>query len=315
MDAGATWVDLEMERAPHRSDLSAIRALRSLMSSHDLVHLHSSKAGALGRLAVATLPASRRPACAFTPHGWSWLVGGALSPAYRAFERAASRLADAIVAVSDEDMARGLQVLGQRAAPGLRVIENGVDTIRFGPEGPSAPRSGEPLIVCIGRLSPEKGQDLAIRALAAMRTPNARLRLVGSGRDAELLAGLARRLGIADRVEFMGESRRTEEELRAADVVLVPSRYDGLSLVLLEAMSTGSAVVATRATGASALEGVGVLVDVGDPGTMAEAVDEMLADPGRREKLGGAARDRVIERYSLAESTDRTMALWHELAA
>src|SRR5580658_3887330 len=79
---GAAWERLEMRRAPHPSDILAVMRLRRLARTHDLVHLHSSKAGVAGRLAVASL-GPRRPPVVFTPHGWSWLVGGRLAPLYR----------------------------------------------------------------------------------------------------------------------------------------------------------------------------------------------------------------------------------------
>lgn len=69
--AGARWERLEMGREPGPSDLRSVAWLRRRLPGFDVVHLHSSKAGAVGRLALASLPASRQPPCVFTPHGWS----------------------------------------------------------------------------------------------------------------------------------------------------------------------------------------------------------------------------------------------------
>jgi glycosyltransferase involved in cell wall biosynthesis len=313
-EAGATWFPLEVARAPGRGDLSGLAALRRLAGRHDVVHLHSSKAGALGRLALATMARSRRPPCVFTPHGWSWLVGGRLAPAYRAFERLAARMATVIVAVSPEEAETGRSVLGSAAAR-LRVIDNGVDTDRFAPEGPAAERAPEPLLVCVGQMYPPKGQDLAITALTHMAHPNARLRLVGDGPDRADLEELAARLGVADRVEWTGKVTDPAPHLRAADVVLVPSRYDGLSLTLLEAMACGRAVVAARAIGTAAVEGVGVLVGLEDPPALARATDRLLDDPAERARLGALARRRAVEGYTLSANLEATVALWRELAA
>ena len=79
-ERGAAWERLEMRRSPHPGDIAAVRRIRRLAQASDLVHLHSSKAGAAGRLALASLGRSRPPSV-FTPHGWSWLVGGWLAPA------------------------------------------------------------------------------------------------------------------------------------------------------------------------------------------------------------------------------------------
>jgi glycosyltransferase involved in cell wall biosynthesis len=310
---GAAWERLEMRRPPHPSDILAVIQLRRLARTHDLVHLHSSKAGAAGRLAVASL-GPRRPPVVFTPHGWSWLVGGRLAPLYRWAERALLPLATAVVAVSEEERAHGRAVLGPRAAR-IVVNPNGVDPRRFHPEGLVAGRSHAPLIVCVGRLCHARAPDVAVAALALMRTPSVRLRLVGDGEDRTAVEELVTTLGLDGRVEFRGFRRDPAPDLRAADVVVIPSRYDGMALILLEAMACGAAIVATRVPGTSALAGAGRLVPVEDPQSLAEAVDALLADPERRRQLGAAARARVVEDYSLRRSLQGILNLWQGLGA
>ncbi len=122
-------------------------------------------------------------------------------------------------------------------------------------------------------------------------------------------------LGLSDRVELAGFRPDPAPDLRAADVVLVPSRYDGMALVLLEAMACEAAIVATRVAGASALDGAGILVPIEDPQSLAEAVDALLANPDRRDLLGRAARSRAVDQYSLQRSLDGTLRLWRELGA
>lgn len=310
---GATWERIEMRRSPHPHDFLAVLRVRQLARTSALVHLHSSKAGVVGRLAVASLR-GQRPACVFTPHGWSWLVGGSLAPVYRQIERIMLPLATAVIAVSDEERSNGEKVLGSRASR-IRVNPNGVDVSRFCPQGPVAARSGAPLVVCVGRLCRARGPDVAVSALAMMRTPQARLRLVGTGEDWAAIETRARELGLADRVEMVGFHPDPAPDLRAADVVVVPSRYDGMALVLLEAMACGAAIVATRVPGSSVLEGVGQLVPVEDARGLAQAVDDLLADPDRRRLLGRAARSRVAELYSLESSLEGILGLWRTLGA
>ena len=96
---------------------------------------------------------------------------------------------------------------------------------------------------------------------------------------------------------------------------MIPSRYDGMALILLEAMACGAAIVATRVPGTSALGGAGQLVPVEDPQCLAEAVDALLADPQRRRQLGAAARARVVENYSLQRSLEGILKLWRGLGA
>jgi glycosyltransferase involved in cell wall biosynthesis len=323
--AGAAWVPLEMIRSPSPSDPVLVAKLRRLVCRADLVHLHSSKAGALGRLALALLPARRRPPCVFTPHGWSFKVGGPLAPAYRAFERRAAALADAVVAVSAEEAELGRLVLGsaldapprRRGSTGrepgrLRVIENGVDTERFRPEGPAAPRDEAPLLCHVGRLDARKGQDVAIAALARMRS-RARLRLVGDGPARARLERLAAGCGVLDRVEFAGKVSAPELHYRCADVVVLPSLAEAAPLTVLEAMACGRPVVMSDVGGASALGDGGVVVPVGDAGALAGALDELLSDPRRCRELGAAARRRAVERYRLEDRLAEVLGLWREL--
>jgi glycosyltransferase involved in cell wall biosynthesis len=301
-----------MVRQPTPGDIPAVLRMRRLFERADVVHLHSSKAGALGRLALRSL-GRRAPASCFTPHGWSWLVGGRMAPVYRMYERVAAAWTDVIVAVSDEEAAAGRGVL----RPGLArvtVIPNGVDTERFCVEGPRASRSAQPLIVCAGRLTVQKGQDLAIRALAHLGTAGTRLRLVGEGPDTAKLRELAAALGVADRVEFTGHCD-PGPHLRAADVVLVPSRWEGLSFVLLEAMACGKAILTTAVAGSGVVGDAGVVVPLAaGPEGLAAALDELLADEPTRRRHGEGARLRVCEHFSAQRMLTAHLDLWEALA-
>jgi glycosyltransferase involved in cell wall biosynthesis len=239
------------------------------------------------------------------------LVGGRLSALYRLTERILLPVTTFVVAVSGEERSAGRAALGARASR-IRVIPNGVDVTRFSPDGTVAARADDPLVVSVGRLSHQRGPDVAVAALALMRTPGTRLRLVGDGEDRAKIAHQASELGLAQRVELIGFRPDPAPDLRAADVVIVPSRYDGMALVLLEAMACGAAIVATRVAGCSALDAAGILVPIEEPALLAKAVDELLADTVRRTQLGKAARRRAVERYSVQRSQSDTVALWQE---
>jgi glycosyltransferase involved in cell wall biosynthesis len=313
--AGAKHEVLNMARQPAFRDLFDLWAIRRLARGHDVVHLHSSKAAALGRVAVMSLR-RRRPAIVVTPHYWSWMVGGRLAGLYRLIERLLARFCDVIVSVSEREAADGRSVLG-RAAGRITVIHNGVDRARFTPDGVRADRDDPwPLIVCVGRLSEQKGQDVAIRALARLRNNSARLRFVGDesrrGEKARLEA-LAASLGVADRIQWRGEVPETAPEFRAADLVIAPSRWEGMSLVFLEAMACGAPMVVTDVPGSEVVQGTGVIVPPDNPGHLAEAIDALLDDePGRR-GLGEAAREESAS-YDLASTLRRNLDLWSSLA-
>ncbi|MCW2541857.1 MAG: putative glycosyltransferase [Frankiales bacterium] len=312
-DAGARWVEVPMSRAPTPRDVVLCLKLRALLREHEVAHLHSSKAGALGRLAVTTLR-TRRPGVLFTPHGWSWYVGGRAAVVYRRFERWAARFTTVVTVVSNEELRAGRAVLGPR--PRIELVENGVDTDAFRPDGPAAPRTAAPLLVQVGRLSVQKGQDRSVEALARLGDPSVRLRLVGEGPDRDALLAQAAELGVAEQVEFVG-SVDPRPHLRAADVVLLPSRWEGMSLVLLEAMSCGTAIIAADCGGSDALAGVGVLVPHEDDESairgIAAAVVRLLGDPAERDRLGAAARAKAIKRHSLGGVVKHYEALWREV--
>jgi glycosyltransferase involved in cell wall biosynthesis len=253
----------------------------------DVVHLHSSKAGLAGRLRSLR---ARVPVL-FQPHGWSWLaVDGPLRTASLAWERAAAYRTDLIVCVGNAEAQQG-------RAQGVRgryaVVRNGVDLTRFRSAGPATqavarrhlglPESG-PLAVCVGRLTRQKGQDVLLSAWARVHAqcPRARLALVGGG-DLPLLA--------APNVLLAGPVEDVRAWLAAADVVVLPSRWEGLSLAVLEALAVGRSVVVSDIPGlAEAVgPGTGVRVPPEEPVALAAALIERLRDPDRTRAEGAAA--------------------------
>lgn len=312
--AGARHRALDMARSPSFRDPLDVLTLRRLARGRDVVHLHSSKAAALGRVAALSIGRGNRPVVVMTPHYWSWLVGGRWSGLYRWIERTLARRCDAIVAVSEREAVEGRVVLGADAP--VFLLPNGVDRARFSPDGPRADRDADAkLIVCVGRLSEQKGQDVAVRAFAMLADRTARLRFVGgesSHGEQTRLEQMATSLGVMDRIEWPGPVDDTAPEYRAADVVIAPSRWEGMSLALLEAMSSGAAIVATDVSGSEAVGDAGVIVPPGDPKALASAIDSLLRDPVRRRDLGHAVRERSRS-FDLASTMRGNLQLWSDL--
>jgi glycosyltransferase involved in cell wall biosynthesis len=308
--AGATWIDMPMTRSPGAADLGLIARARSLLRESEVAHPHSSKAGAVVRLAAATM-GTQRPRVVFTPHGWSWYVGGRAAPAYRLFERWAAKACDVVTAVSEEELALGRAVLGPKRR--MELVENGVDVAAFDPVGVLAPRRDEPLIVQVGRLSEQKGQDRAIKALAALSDSSVRLRFVGDGPDRESLEALARELSVSDRIEYVG-SVDPRPHLRAADVVILPSRWEGMSLVLLEAMAIGAAIISSDCGGSDALKGCGLFVDHRqDERAVSELVahlELLIPNSEKQAEWGRLSHARAIERFSLQRVLQEYERIW-----
>jgi glycosyltransferase involved in cell wall biosynthesis len=315
-NTGATHHTLDMARQPAPRDAFDLLTLRRLARGKDVVHLHSSKAAVLGRVAAVSIGRRHRPAVVVTAHYWSWLVGGRWAPLYRWIERLLAPRCDAIVAVSEREASEGRVALGSSAS--VKLIPNGVDRDHFSPNGVSAERDpGAPLLVCVGRLSHQKGQDVAIRALALLRDRIARLRFVGAesgGGERAGLEALAESLGVSDRIEWRGGVDDTAPEYRAADVVVTPSRWDGLSLALLEAMASGATIVASDVNGSESLGDAGVIVPPDDPQALADAIDPLLQDAVSRLRLGEAARTRSGS-FDLASTMRQNLDLWSELTA
>ena len=177
----------------------------------------------------------------------------------------------------------------------MRTIPNGVDVRAFTPSGPVADRGVCPLLVVVGRYSLQKGQDLAIAALELLERQDARLRLVGIDADSESeLLSIAHTRGVAGRLEILGVTD-PRPHLRAADVVLVPSRWDGLSLALLEAMSCGAADRCNGGQWRGSASDAGLLVPIGDVRGLADAIDRALRSTDLRQRMGGLARERVTQ--------------------
>jgi glycosyltransferase involved in cell wall biosynthesis len=258
----------------------------------DLVHLHAAKAGLAGRLALrGSLPTI------FQPHAWSFEAAtGAVYDAALAWERFAARWTDVILCVSQAERFRGEEA--GIDAP-WRVVRNGVDLTAFreaSDEDRNDARArlhlnGAPLVICVGRLCRQKGQDVLLSAWPEVveRVPDAELVLVGDGPDERRLRRIAR-----SSVQLVGARDDVCDWMTAADVFVAPSRWEGMSLAMLEAMACGRSIVATDVPGArEAIDGNGAVVPVESPEAIAQALLERLLDPEKATTEGNEARRRA----------------------
>ncbi len=155
-----------------------------------------------------------------------------------------------------------------------------------------------PRIVSIGTLIPRKAHDVLVRAAATLagRGKAFELWIAGDGQERGRLERLAVELGVADRVRFLGEVADAHDLLAEAHICAHPSRSEGLSNAILEAMAEGVPVVATPVGATPELiehERTGLLAAVGSPQSLADALARLLDDPGLRQKLGEAGLERV----------------------
>jgi glycosyltransferase involved in cell wall biosynthesis len=222
------------------------------------------------------------------------------------------------IAVS-QDIAKRLTDSLHWRADKIEVIHNAVQTERFGrPADPTLRASlgggDSAIVLTVARLDSQKGHDVLLRAVA--ETPSVRLVLAGQGPERERLETLVSRLGLSARVLFLGRRTDVAELLAASDVFVLPSLFEGSSLAVLEAMAAMKPVVATAIGGTDELivDGEsGRLVPPADPGALAAALRQVIADRPLRTRLGQNARDRVEQHFSAAGMAKRVAQVYESL--
>jgi glycosyltransferase involved in cell wall biosynthesis len=212
----------------------------------------------------------------------------------------------------------------------IEVLHNGHDIERFASPSPEARACvrrelqlapDAPVIGVIGRLDiGQKGQDVMIRALTAVRKrhPDARLLLVGDGPDRGACEGLVRQLGLGVAVRFAGYRSDIPDVLAAVDIVVIPSVCDeGLPFVAIEAGAAGRVAIATRSGGLPEVvlhNESGIIVPKGDVEALSTAVARVLSDPELARRLATNGQ-RLACRFTLREHVERLMAIYEAMVA
>jgi glycosyltransferase involved in cell wall biosynthesis len=326
------YVDVQSRRSMMTAAIRFARALAAVAGRVDIVNLHgfSRKAialaafsRALGKRFVLTLqtgvhdePAAARQA-------------GAM--AYWAYASA-----DRYLSVSPA-LTRAYLTAGLPASR-LRQVSNAVETDRFRPAAPGerdalrrelALPPQLALVLFVGFFSRDKRPDVLYRAWSdvARRDPCVGLLMIGATRavhelvEPALAAAVreqAARDGLADRLFFVEATPAIEQYYRAADLFVLPSVREGLPLALIEAMATGLPCVASRLEGATDVliehDVNGLAVEPDDCAGLAAAIGALLADRGRAARLGAAARQTVLDRFSIDATASDWLAVYRELA-
>jgi teichuronic acid biosynthesis glycosyltransferase TuaC len=200
------------------------------------------------------------------------------------------------------------------------VIYNGADAEMFSPSDNSA--AAPVSVLSVGNLIPTKGHDALLRALAVAATnqPAIRLQIVGTGAEQSRLEMLAQELKIADRVRFLGRVPRREVArlLRDCTVFALPSTYEGLGCVYLEAMSTGKVAIGCRGQGIEEVIQNGTngwLVDPGNVGQLAAALSTLFANSALRDHIGSHARQTILAGLTLQDQAQQLLRVYQESRA
>jgi glycosyltransferase involved in cell wall biosynthesis len=282
----------------------------------DIIHAHkfgSNFWGAvIGRLV-------RVPVILAHEHTWSFEG----QPTRRWVDRRIiSRLADAMIAVSQADRQRMIDLVGIRAER-VVLVPNGIAPLPPGNGLALRRAAGVPeharALVTVANLRPQKALDVLVRAVALLRPrfPDVRLLIAGGG-DRTALEALAAELGIVDAVSFLGARRDIENVLAAGEIAVSSSDFEGSPLSAMEYLAAALPVVATDVGGMPDLVHHGengLLVPRRDPEALAGAIAELLSDPSRARKMGQRGQELQRERFSLDAMVRRTQELYLALLA
>lgn len=311
-------LDLRRAISPH-ADLRALAAFERIVRAvrPDVVHTHSSKAGAIVRLGRLSHP---RTPTIYSPHGYAFAGHFARElerSAYRQIERTLARLASRVVCVCEAE-ARLARMIGP--ADRVRVVYNGIEPAG---DGPIDTRIAElsrhgPVICAMTLLRPGKGLETLIDATPDVlaRHPQTQVAIVGDGPDLDALRSRAQMRGAARAVHFLGPSTDPLSVMRGAEVFVHPSWAESFPYVVLEAMSAGVPIVASDVGGIrEALVGgeSGLLVAPGDKEALARALIELLDDADRRARIGDAAKHRLERRFTQSAMIDRLIHVYNEV--
>lgn len=314
--AGVRFLPLGRRR---KTDVWVWRRLAGFLRRHHVQVLHAHKFGsnvwgtAVGRAAGV-------PVVLAHEHTWSYTG----QPLRRLLDRElVARGADRFIAVSREDQRRMVAV---ERIPIERTLflPNGVPATAA-PSGNDVRRELDlavdaPVIGSVGSLRPQKAYDVLLHAAARLRSdwPDLAVLVVGGGSEQARLEALRRELGLEQAVHLLGFRGDVPDVLRALDVAICSSDFEGSPLSVLEYMDAGLGIVATAVGGVPDLidDGVhGLLVAPRDPDALARAVDALLRDPERRRRLGEQARERRRAEFGIETMVHRIEELYEQLLA
>jgi glycosyltransferase involved in cell wall biosynthesis len=323
--------ELHREISPVRDAVAIVRLARLIRRVRpDILHTHTAKAGAVGRLAALLAGDARPPIVVHTFHGH--VLRGYFDPlrtaGFRLLERWLATKTTALVAVSPQ-VRDDLVALGVAPRERFVVVRLGIELEqRVAAEQDGRGESRRILgigpdrfaVGWIGRMTGVKRTDDVLRAFRRLRDRgvDACLCMVGDGPDRPAVERRAHELGVMRDTLFLGYQEEVAPFYAAFDAMVLPSINEGTPVSALEALAAGRPVVATRVGGVPDVvrEGEdGFLVEAGDVDALADRLARLAADPELRERLGAAGRARVIPRYSVERLIDDVDLLYRSLLA
>ena len=273
-----------------------------------ILHTHLVHAETYGLLAGT---AARVPVRFSTKHGFNEFRE---MPYFGLADRAVASLAHVEIAIS-RGLARYLEEVEGFDGESFEIVHYGIE-----PDGEPAPYAGaEPRLLCVGRLIPIKGHIVLLRAFAQAKKelPALELDIAGRGPLEPALRALARELGVAESVSFLGHVTPIQGAIEQSAVVVVPSMGEGFGMVALEAMERGRAVIASRVGGLPEIVvdgATGLVVPPEDAHALAEAMLALASDPSRAAAMGAAGRAHALAAFGPDRPADALDLLYRTLA-
>jgi glycosyltransferase involved in cell wall biosynthesis len=320
---------LHREISPVRDLLATVRLARIIRAERPaILHTHTAKAGAVGRVAALLAGRRRPPIIVHTFHGHvlRGYFGRFWTGVFRLLERWLARITDALVAVSPE-VRDELVAFGVAPASKFRVIRLGIELDeRLSRDGAARAETrrvmgiGDERFVVgwIGRMTAVKRTDVVLRSFRRLRDDgvDAVLCMVGDGPDRRWVEDLAGELGVMRDSLFPGYQEDVGPFFAAFDVFVLPSGNEGTPVTAIEALASGCPVVATRVGGVPDVvtDGEdGFLVEPGDVEELAARLAQLANDPDLRGRMGAAGRERMRSRYAVDRLIDDIDRLYRDL--
>lgn len=295
-----------------RGDRDIERVVRQV--APDIVHVHTPIAAFITRLALRRMPAKERPMVVYTAHGFHFYDGGHLiaNLAFRTAEQIAGRWTDRLIVMNDEDEEAALK---HRLVPRPRLVRMrgiGVDTNYYAPRSSTPAEDAEAMgrlglptdarfFAVVAELRPRKRNADIIRALAAAEHRDAYVVFAGEGSLQADLESLADRLGVRDRVRFLGFVNDVRPVLRLAVASILASVREGLPRSIMESLAVGTPVIGTAARGVAELlePDSGIVVAKGDVAAISGAMDWILDHPKEVRAMGERGQARMRGPYEM----------------
>ena len=319
-----SFEQVEMTRAIGGSDLKAIKEVRTLIKKYnpDIVYAHSSKAGAIARVADIGL----KNHCVYNPHGWAFNMrcSAKKKAIYTAIEKVAAPFCDKIICISDSEKKSALNKKICREDK-LQVIFNGVDIESY-ENGDHGVVKREDLKIpedafvvgMVGRMSPQKAPDVFVEMAKQVKdeAPNTHFIIVGSGNQENEIRKYAKDNGFSDSLHITGWIDNPMSYMELFDVACLLSRWEGFGLVLPEYMMVGKPIVASRV---DAIPNIirdgenGLLVEADDATGASKAVLQIYRESGLRDRLVAQGFKDVHKRFNARRVSEEHEKLFERL--